>query len=74
METIGDGWNEREDERSVTRTKRERITPGDGELPRCWLLGSRKASVSCRREEKKPISTSALQHTREGGGGDIAWG
>ena len=64
MGTIGDAWNEREDERSVTRTKRERMTPGEGELPRCWLLVSRKASDSCRREEKNPISTSALRRTR----------
>jgi hypothetical protein len=54
----------------VTRTKRERMIPGEGEL----LCGeapedSKKTSVSCRREEKKPISTNALQRT---GRGDVA--
>lgn len=41
--------------------------PGEGELVCGWAVGESikdKASVSCRREEKKPISTSALQRTR----------
>ena len=66
MGTIGDALKEREDERSVIRTKRERMTPGEGELPSCWLFVSRKTSDSCRREEKKPIGTSALQRTKGG--------
>jgi hypothetical protein len=46
----------------VKRTKRERMIPGEGEVRWGRLPeASMKTSVSCRREEKKPISaTSAL--------------
>jgi hypothetical protein len=58
----------REDERSVIRTKRERMTPGEGELPCCLLLVSTKISASSvRREEKKPIGTSVLQFSAQRG-------